>query len=143
MFKNELRGKIINDFCTLRAQTHSYLMDDDSEVKKAKGTKMCVIKRELMFENYKGCLFNDEIILKSQQRFKSDHHIAHTEEVHKIALSSDDDKRNKHLIGLQHIHTEHRLLKCVKMKWWRWDIFLLKINIDCSFYGEIVLKQER
>ena len=46
-----------------------------------------------MFENYMDSLFNDKIILKSQQRFKSDHHMVHTEEVNKIALSSNDDKR--------------------------------------------------
>ena len=46
-----------------------------------------------MFENYTDCLFNDKIILKSQQRFKSDHHKVYTEEVNKITLSSDDDKR--------------------------------------------------
>ena len=68
-------------------------MCEDSEVKKAKGTKKCIIKRELMFENYKDCLFNGEAILKSQQRFKSDHHKVYIEEVNKIALSSDDDKR--------------------------------------------------
>ena len=68
-------------------------MDDDSEVKKAKGTKKCVIKRELMFENYKDCLFNGEAISNSQQRCKSGHHKVYTEEVNKIALSSDDDKR--------------------------------------------------
>ena len=68
-------------------------MDDNSEVKKSKGTKKCVIKQELMFENYKDCLFNDKIILKSQQRFKSDHHNVYTEEINKIALSSNDDKR--------------------------------------------------
>ena len=68
-------------------------MCDDNEAKKAKGTKKCVIKRELMFENYKDCLFNGEVILKSQQRFKSDHHKVYTEEVNKIALSSNDDKR--------------------------------------------------
>ena len=55
--------------------------------------KRCVIKRELMFENYKDCLFNDKIILKSQQRFKSDHHKVYTEEINKIALSSSDDQR--------------------------------------------------
>ena len=37
--------------------------------------------------------FNDKIILKSQQRFKSDHHIVYTDKVNKIALSSNDDKR--------------------------------------------------
>ena len=46
-----------------------------------------------MFENYKDCLFNGEVILKSQQIFKSDHHKVYTEEVNKIALSSNDDKR--------------------------------------------------
>ena len=34
-----------------------------------------------------------KIILKSQQKFKSDHHNVYTEEVNKIALSSNDDKR--------------------------------------------------
>ena len=91
--KDELGGKIMKEFVALRSKTYAYLMDDDSEKKKAKGTKKCVIKRELMFENYKDCLFNGEVILKSQQRFKSDHHKVYTEEVNKIALSSDDDKR--------------------------------------------------
>ena len=44
-----------------------------------------------MFENYTDCLLNDKIILKSQQRFKSDHHKVYTEEVNKITLSNDDD----------------------------------------------------
>ena len=49
----------MNEFCTLRAETYSYLMDDNSEVKKSKGTKKCVIKRRLMFENYEQSLFNN------------------------------------------------------------------------------------
>ena len=48
-----------------------------------------------MFESYKDSLFNDKIILKSQQRIKSDHHKVYTEEVNKITLSSNDDKRLK------------------------------------------------
>ena len=46
-----------------------------------------------MVKNYKDCLFNDKTILKSQQRFKSDHHDVYTEEVNKIVPSRDDDKR--------------------------------------------------
>ena len=50
-------------------------MGDDSEKKNAEGIKRCVIKRRLMFENYKDSLFNKKTILKSKLRFKSDHHM--------------------------------------------------------------------
>ena len=83
---------MIKEFCALRAKTHSHLMGDDSEVKRAKGTKKCVIKRVLMFENYKDCLFSGKVILQSQQRFKSNHHKVYTEKVNKIELSSNADK---------------------------------------------------
>ena len=46
-----------------------------------------------MFENYKDSFFNDKIILRLQQRSRSDHHNVYTEEVNKIILSSNDDKR--------------------------------------------------
>ena len=46
----------------------------NTEHKKAKGTKKCVIKRRLLCKNYKDCLFSDKVILQSQQRFKSDCH---------------------------------------------------------------------
>ena len=74
-------------------KTWVYLMDDNSENKKAKGTKTCVIKRGLMVKNYEDCLFNGKIILKLQQRFKTDHHVMYTKNVNKVALSSNDDKR--------------------------------------------------
>ena len=93
LFKDESGGRIMKEFCTIRAKTYSYLLDDNSEVKKSKGTKKCLIKRELMFENYTDCLLNDKTILKSQQRFKSDHHNVYTEEANKVALSTNDDKR--------------------------------------------------
>ena len=46
-----------------------------------------------MLENYSYCLLNDKIILKAQQRFKSDYQNVYTEQTKKIALSSNDDKR--------------------------------------------------
>ena len=92
MFKDELGGKIMKEFCALRAKTYAYLIDDDSE-KKAKAIKRFVIKRRLMSENYKDSLFNDKTILRSQLRFKSDHLDVYTKEVNKVALNSNDDKR--------------------------------------------------
>ena len=69
------------------------MTDDCKEDKKAKGTKKCVIKRRLKFNDYKICLLNNETVLKSQQRFKSERHDVYTQEINKIALSSNDDKR--------------------------------------------------
>ena len=119
------------EFVVPRAKAYAYLInsfddddggddDDDDDKnkiinKKAKGTKKCVIKRELMFENYKGSLFNNKIILKSQQRFKSDHHKVYTEEVNKIALSSNDDKRLQSFDKLLLIHMGQVLLKYGKV----------------------------
>ena len=93
MFKDELGGKIMKEFCATRAKRYAYLMDDDSEKKKAKGTKKCIIKRRIKFKDYKDSLFHNNTIFKSQLRFKSDLHIVYTEEVNKIAISSNDDKR--------------------------------------------------
>ena len=50
------------------------------------------MKRRLKFNDYKDCLLNNEIILKSQQRFKSESHDVYTEEINKIAPSSNDDR---------------------------------------------------
>ena len=93
MFKDELGGKIMKEFCAPRTKTYAYLMDDDSEKKKAKGTRKCIIKRRIMFEDYKDSLFNNNTILRSQLRFKSDLHNVYTEDVNKIALNSNGDKR--------------------------------------------------
>ena len=93
LMKDELGGKIMTEFVALRPKTYSYLMDDGNSSKKAKRTKKCVIKRILKFNDYKNVLLNNKIILKSQQRFKSEAHDVYTEEINKIALSSNDDKR--------------------------------------------------
>ena len=68
-------------------------MDDGSAHKKAKGTKRCVIKRRLPFENYKDCLFNEKAIFKKQQRFKRYYHDMYAEEINRVALSSNYYKR--------------------------------------------------
>ena len=112
----------MKEFVGLRAKTYSYLKKNNDENKKAKGTKKCVIKRELIFQDYKNCLRASQIkniinslekkeidldclkedekeliknrrILKTKQRFKAERHNVFTEEINKIALSSNDDKR--------------------------------------------------
>ena len=123
----------MKEFCALRAKTYSYIMGDNREVKKSKGTKKCVIKRGTMFENYTDCLFNDKIILKSQQRFKSDHHKVYTEEVNKIALQTSD--------GTETYPYRTNAFKVCKSEMMVVIDFFVKKYVDCPFYGEIVLKQ--
>ena len=50
-------------------------MDDDSEHKKAKGTKKFVLKRRLKFNDYKDCLFKNKIVLNHNKDFKMNHKI--------------------------------------------------------------------
>ena len=90
---DKLGGGIITEFAALRPETYSYMTDEFVEMKKAKGIKKCMIKKMLKFEDYKRCLFGNESMLKSQQRFKSENHDVYTENINKIALSSNDNKR--------------------------------------------------
>ena len=92
LMKDELGGGIMKEFIALRAKMYSYI-DDRSELKKCKGIKKCVIKREIIFEDYKRCLFKGINIYKSELLFRSDKHEIKTLEVNKLALSSQDDKR--------------------------------------------------
>ena len=103
MFKDDLGGKIMTEFCALRAKAYPYKLDDDTEMKKAKGTKKCILKKEITFKNYADALFNEEVIIRLQQRFRSDHYRVCTEEY-------------KHLIKLQRFPIEQRNFKCVRVK---------------------------
>ena len=93
LMKDELGGKIITENVTLRPKTYSFLTDDGKEDKKANRTKKCVKKRLIKFNDYKKCLLNDEVVLKPQKRFISKKHDVYTENINKIALSNNDDKR--------------------------------------------------
>ena len=93
LMKDELDGDIITEFVALRPKAYSYIINDFIEMKKAKGTKKCVVNKMLRFDDYKKCLFDNGKVLKLQQRFKSENHEVYTENINKIALSCDDDKR--------------------------------------------------
>lgn len=77
----------------LKPYIDRYLTDDAHGDKKAKGTKSCVIKQEIKFQDYKECLEENKTILKSQQRFRVETNNVFTEKVNKIAISANDDKR--------------------------------------------------
>ena len=105
----------------------SYLKDSNDENKKAKDKKMYVIKGNLKFQDYKNSLGetqienkidhlekikidvdslkefikNNKVILKKQQRLRSEKHNIFTEEINKNALSSNDDKRMQSIDSIE------------------------------------------
>ena len=114
-----------------------------SEHKKAKGTKKRVIKRELIFENYEDSLFNNEIILKLQQRFKSDHYKVYTEEVNKIVLSSNDDKRLQTFDKITTYPYGTNAFKVCESEMMIVRDYFVENYADCPFYDEIMLQRQR
>ena len=62
-------------------------------IKKAKGTKKCVIQSQITFKDYINVLFNKVPMIKSQFVFRSRNHWIYTEKINKIVLSSNDNKR--------------------------------------------------
>ena len=101
-FKDEIGGKTMTKFVALRAKTYSFLIDEYTDEdydknkivnKKAKETKKCVVKIQILFNNYVDSLFKNKVLYRLQQRFRSDNQKVYTEEINKIVLSSNDDKR--------------------------------------------------
>ena len=66
LMKDELGGTMMTEFVSLRPKLYSYKKLDGSEDKKCKGIKKCVVKKTLMFEDYKNCLFEDSTEYRSQ-----------------------------------------------------------------------------
>ena len=93
MFKDEANGDIIDEFVGLRAKLYSYKMFEGEESKKCKGVKKSVVKKSITHEDYKTCLTTGKEQLRKQNIIRSYKHEVYTEEVNKIALSANDDKR--------------------------------------------------
>ena len=93
MFKDKAGGKVIDEFVGLRAKLYSYKMFEGEESKKCKGVKKSVVKKSISHEDYKKCLFTGKEQLRKINLITSYKHKVYTEEINKIALSHDDDKR--------------------------------------------------
>ena len=94
MFKDEACGKQIEEFVGLRAKLYSYKMFEGGvENKKCKGIKKNVVKKTITHDDYKDCLFTRREHSRRMNVFRSHLHDIYTEEINKVALSADDDKR--------------------------------------------------
>ena len=92
MFKDEEGGKIISEFVGLRAKNYSYECEK-KEYKKCKGIKKNVTEKGISFKDYKDCLFNNTQLRRKMNIFRSHKHEVYSEEVNKVALCANDDKR--------------------------------------------------
>ena len=101
MFKDEAGGKISTEFVGLRAKNYSYICDD-IEHKKCKGIKKNVTKNDIRHKDYKDCLFKNTKEMRKMNVIRCRLHNLYTEEVNKVALSSNDDKR---VILEDNVHT--------------------------------------
>ena len=94
MFKDEVNGNVIDEFVGLRAKLYSYKMFEGEESKKCKGVKKSVVKKSITHEDYKKCLTDRKPQLRKMNVIRSYKHNVFTEEVNKVALSANDDKRH-------------------------------------------------
>ena len=107
--KDELKGKIMTEFVALRPKLYAYRKLDNAEDKRSKGIKKCIVKKTIIFDDYKGCLLDSESksIYRSQLMFRNNKHEIHTVEVNKVALKRNDDKRIVKKDGISTLAREH------------------------------------
>ena len=119
MFKDECAGKVMAEFVGLRAKLYSYKMHEGKEeertaastVKRCKGIKTSVVKKDISFEDYKTCLLSKQEQMRKMNVIRSHKHEIYTEEVNKIALSAEDDKRVIQEDGIHTLAYGHYLIE--------------------------------
>ena len=111
MFKDEAVGKQIVEFAGLRAKLYVFKMLDGSEDKICKEVTKYVTKRSIQFDDYRECLFSRKEQHRKINVIRSHCHALYTEEINKIAPSSDDDKRVIMTDGIHTLAYDHANLK--------------------------------
>ena len=91
--KDECAGTPIAEYIGLRPKLYSVLRADEQLIKKAKGVKKCVIKKQINFENYKDTLSNKQKYTHKMNKLRSKHHNIYGLTENKTTLSPLDTKR--------------------------------------------------
>ena len=139
LMKDELGGAIMTEFASLRPKLYSYKKPDSSktpngphfvEDEKCKRIKKCIVKKTLMFEDYKSCLFKNSTkhggrqvsldprgVYISQVMFRSIRHEIFTVEVNKIAMNKNDDKHIAKKDGISALARGHKDLSWSPTLW--------------------------
>ena len=91
-FKDELNGSVMSKFISLRSKMYAFKVAE-KEKKICKGISRVAVEKELNFEDYYNCLFNNKSKDILNRRFVSIDHQIYTQNVIKKGLSTADDKR--------------------------------------------------
>ena len=111
LFKDEAGGKQIEEFIGLRSKLYSVIKWREWTIRKPKGVRKNVVKKSITHEDYKNCLFTKQEQSRRMNVIRSYHHEIFTEEVNKVALSADDDKRVIMVDGISTLSYGHYSLK--------------------------------
>ena len=91
--KDECAGVPIAEFVGLRPKMYSILTADEKEMRRAKGVKKYVVKKQIRHEQYKECLSQSKIFHHGMDMLRSQGHRIYGVHVNKISLSPLDTKR--------------------------------------------------
>ena len=83
----------MTEFVALRPKLYAYKNLDGKVGKRGKGTKICVVKKTITFEDYVHWLHSGKDVYRTQLLFRTLLHRVYTQQIHKVALSSKDNKR--------------------------------------------------
>lgn len=92
VMKDELKGKIMTDFISLRAKVYTYRVEGADLKPKIKGVGKSASKN-VTFDDFYNCLFNDKTKIVSFHTIQSRLHHNYTLKINKLALDSSDNKR--------------------------------------------------
>ena len=107
-FKDEEPNDLITEFVGLRAKNYGYQTLNGTEKKKDKGIKKAVIKKQITFDDYRDCVLKGDCKYVKQHMIRSRKHELHTEQLFKMALQPNDDKRiiledGVHTLPIRHV----------------------------------------
>jgi len=112
-FKDETNGTVIEEFVGLMSKMYAFKTVDNDVTKKAKGVKKICLKKYLGFDNYKKCLFENEVSYVNINSIRSFNHQLYSICERKKALSSYDDKRVILENGIHTLPYGHYSLKVI------------------------------
>ena len=86
-FSIEFEGKIIKEFCALKAKMYAFKLDDDKEKMTAKGCPKSSMKKQMNYDKYYQTLMEGDIQNISFKCIRNKHHRLFALGINKVGLT--------------------------------------------------------